>query len=142
MKTTVWVVSVLLALAFLVIGGLKVITPTAELAQSAMGVPVILLKVAGWAEVLGALGLILPAATGIAPILTPLAAAGLAVVMVGAIITNIIIGAYSAVLLPIVLGLLCAFVGWARFTGRVRRKPHPRDDVHGATTAVTNGEPA
>lgn len=119
MKTTVWIVSVLLALAFLFIGGMKVLTPPAELAQSAMGVPVILLKVAGWAEVLGALGLVLPAATRIAPVLTPLAATGLVVVMIGAIITNVIIGAYSAVLIPILLCLLSAFVGWARFTGRV-----------------------
>lgn len=120
MKTTVWVVSVLLALAFLVIGGMKVLTPASELAPSAMGVPVILLKLAGWAEVLGALGLVLPAATGIAPVLTPLAATGLAVVMVGAIITNIIVGAYSALVIPIVLGVLAAFIAWARFTGRLR----------------------
>jgi hypothetical protein len=120
MKTTVWIVSVLLALAFLYIGGLKVLTPASALAPSAMGVPVILLKVAGWAEVLGALGLVLPAATGIAPVLTPLAATGLTIVMIGAIITNIIVGAYSAVLIPIVLGVLAAFVAWARFTGRAQ----------------------
>lgn len=119
MKTTVWIVSVLLALAFLYIGGAKVLTPAAALEAMAMGVPVILLKIAGWAEVLGAVGLILPAATGIAPVLTPWAATGLVVVMAGAVVANVAIGAYAAVLVPVVLGLLSAFVAWVRFTGRV-----------------------
>lgn len=119
MKTTVWIVSVLLALAFLYIGGAKVLAPAAALEATAMGVPVILLKIAGWAEVLGAVGLILPAATGIAPVLTPWAATGLVVVMAGAVVTNLVIGAYAAALVPTVLGLLSAVVAWARFTGRV-----------------------
>ncbi|TQM47911.1 DoxX family protein, partial [Halopolyspora algeriensis] len=105
-----------LALAFFLVGGMKLITPTAGMEQLSQGVPVILLRIAGAAEVLGALGLILPAATRIGPVLTPLAASGLVVVMLGAAITNIIIGAYSVAIQPAVLGLLAGFVAWARFT--------------------------
>lgn len=116
MKVTVWVVSALLALAFLFIGGIKVLTPTAEMEVMSQGVPVALLRLAGVAEILGALGLILPAATRIAPVLTPLAASGLVVVMVGATVVNIIIGMYPVVIQTVVLGLLAGFVAWARFT--------------------------
>lgn len=118
MKVTVWIVSALLALAFLFIGGMKVLTPTAELESMSQGVPVILLRIAGVAEVLGALGLILPAVTRIAPVLTPLAASGLVVVMLGATIVNVVIGMYPAVIQTLVLGLLAGFVAWARFTSQ------------------------
>lgn len=64
MKYAVWTVSVLLALAFLHLGGIKVIASDAELAAMTNGVPAILMRIAGIAEVLGALGLVLPAATG------------------------------------------------------------------------------
>lgn len=116
MKYLVWIVSALLALAFLVAGGMKVVTPSDVLAASANGVPVILLKIAGTAEVLGALGLILPAATRIAPALTPLAAAGLVATMVGATVTNVILGLYPVAVQTAVLGLIAAFVAWARIT--------------------------
>jgi hypothetical protein len=116
MKVAVWVVSVLLAVAFFFVGGLKLVTPTVEMAQMSQGVPVVLLRIAGTAEVLGAFGLILPAATRIVPVLTPLAASGLVVVMLGATLTNIIIGAYPVAIQTIVLGLLAGLVAWARFT--------------------------
>lgn len=116
MKVAVWVVSSLLALAFLLVGGMKLATPPAEMTQMSQGVPVILLRVAGAAEVLGALGLVLPAATRIVPILTPLAASGLVAVMLGATITNIVIGTYPVAIQTVVLGLFAGFVAWARFT--------------------------
>lgn len=116
MKIVIWVVSALLALVFLAVGGMKLLAPAAELEQSGAGVPVVLMKVAGAAEVLGALGLILPAATRIMPMLTPVAAAGLTVTMVGATIANVVVGAYAGIPMTVVLGLACAFVGWARFT--------------------------
>jgi hypothetical protein len=115
MKIAVWIVSGLLAVAFLFAGLVKLLASTADLEASAQGVPVILLKIAGTAEVLGALGLILPAATRVMPILTPLAAAGLTVVMVGATITNLIIGEYAIMLQTVLLGLLSAWVAWVRF---------------------------
>lgn len=136
MKYAVWIVSALLAVAFLFIGGMKVVTSTADLEAMAEGVPVVLLRIAGIAEVLGALGLILPAATRTLPILTPLAAAGLVVVMVGATITNVIIGTYSVIPTTIGLGLLAGFVAWARFTRQSvqpRRRSTVKPDVQPAS---------
>ena len=69
----------------------------------------------GIAELLGGLGLILPAATGIAPILTPIAATGLAVIMVLAAATHIRRKEPSGVAVNAVLFLLAAVVAWGRF---------------------------
>jgi hypothetical protein len=128
MKVAVWIVSGLLAVAFLFIGGMKLITPTADMEAMAEGVPVILLRIAGTAEVLGALGLILPAATRILPILTPVAASGLVVVMIGATIANLVVGAYPVIVQTLALGALAGFVAWARFTSQAiqpRGVPQP-----------------
>jgi uncharacterized membrane protein YphA (DoxX/SURF4 family) len=114
-KIAVWIVSGLLAVAFLFAGLFKLFASTADLEASAQGVPVVLLKIAGTAEVLGAIGLILPAATRVLPVLTPLAAAGLTLVMIGATITNLIIGEYAIMLQTILMGVLAAWVAWARF---------------------------
>lgn len=115
MKVAVWVISGLLALAFLGIGGSKLVTSAANLETMAQGVPVVLLRIAGTAEVLGALGLILPAVTRILPILTPIAASGLVLTMIGATITNIVIESYLLVAQTIVLGVLAGLIAWARF---------------------------
>lgn len=125
MKIVVWAVSILLALAFLAVGGMKLLTPAADLGRAANGIPVALMKVAGAAEVLGAVGLILPAATRITPVLTPLAAVGLTATMVGATIANVVVGAYSAVPMTVVLGLAAALIAWARF-GRCAVEPRSR----------------
>ncbi|MQA15760.1 MAG: DoxX family protein [Pseudonocardiaceae bacterium] len=97
---------------------MKLLIPTAEMELMSQGVPVILLRIAGVAEVLGALGLILPAATRIVPMLTPLAASGLVVVMLGATVANIVIGTYLVVIQTVLLGLLAGFVAWARFVSQ------------------------
>jgi hypothetical protein len=78
-------------------------------------VPVALLKLAGVAEVLGAIGLVVPAATRIKPVLTPIAAVGLVLTMAGATITNIAVGEPATALVTVGLGLLAALVAWARF---------------------------
>ncbi|RPF21146.1 DoxX family protein [Myceligenerans xiligouense] len=114
MKITVWIVSVILALAFLLIGGMKVAAAPADLEAMSPGVPVVLLKIAGWAEVLGALGLVLPAATRILPVLTPVAALGLVVTMVGAAVTDIIVLGGAGLPMIIALGVPAAFVVWGR----------------------------
>lgn len=115
MKIAVWIASSLLAFAFLVVGGSKLLTPAGELQQMAKGVPVALLKLAGAAEVLGAIGLVMPAATRIMPVLTPIAATGLVVTMIGATITNIAIGEPASAVPTIVLGTFAALVALARF---------------------------
>jgi hypothetical protein len=87
-----WVVAGALAALFLVVGALKLVRPLPDLDR--MGMTWVhdwgsaKVRLVGAAEVLGALGLVLPAATGIAPWLTPAAAAGLAVVMGGAVVVR------------------------------------------------------
>lgn len=88
MGILVWVMQVLLALAFLAAGFMKVSRPKQELRLRMEWVESFAprtIHLIGAAEILGAIGLILPAATGVAPFLTPLAAVGLALVMIGAI---------------------------------------------------------
>lgn len=133
MRIAVWVVSVLLALAFLFVGGVKVMMPAAEMAAGSHGVPVVLLKIAGVAEVLGALGLVLPAATRILPVLTPVAAIGLALTMTGATITDVVLGLYPVAVQTAVLGVLAGLVAWARL-GPAAIAPRGRpalDPAHG-----------
>lgn len=119
MNIALWIIASVLAAAFLMAGLMKATRPKATLAPTMAWVENFsagTVKFIGVVEILGAIGLILPAALGIAPILTPLAATGLAIVMVLAIVTvhaprkemqNI---AVNAVLL-----LLAAFVAVMRF---------------------------
>ena len=114
-----WAVQVLLALAFLGAGMLKLITPIGLLASRVdwVGtVPATLVRFIGVSELLGALGLILPAATRIKPVLTGLAALGLTVVMVLAVGVHVARGEGTLFALPLLLGVLAAFVAWGRLT--------------------------
>lgn len=113
-----WVAQVLLAVAFFAAGMMKTVTPIAELQAKMAWIkdgmdP--LVRFIGTTEVLGALGLILPSATRIKPILTPLAAVGLAVTMVLAMLTHLRLGEYPGIVVNLVLGGLAAFVAWGRF---------------------------
>jgi len=67
------------------------------------------------AEVLGAIGLILPRLLRIRPGLTPLAAAGLVVIMLGATVVTLSIGPVAPALFPLIVGILCAFVAYGRW---------------------------
>jgi putative oxidoreductase len=103
---------------------MKAILPVAELVQTSAwvaAVPVVLLRFIGVAEFAGGLGLILPAATRIRPVLTPLAALGLATIMVLAFVFHILRGELEALPVNLVLGGLAAFVAW----GRLRKAPIP-----------------
>ena len=79
-----WVLQVLLAALFLFAGGMKLVTPIAALTKQ-VALPGPFLRFIGLAEVLGALGLILPGLLRIRLVLTPLAAAGLVIIMTGAV---------------------------------------------------------
>jgi uncharacterized membrane protein YphA (DoxX/SURF4 family) len=116
MKILLWIVSALAAFIFVSTGLPKVTASAAELTAMYDGIPVALLKVAGVAEILGGLGLIVPAATRILPILTPVAAGGLVLTMVGAIITNIVIGEFIPILIALPYLLAAAGILWARST--------------------------
>lgn len=93
MIIALWIVNVILALIFLAAGVMKLIRPKEALAASGMtwtnDTSAGAVKAIGAVEVLGSLGLILPMATGIAPVLTPIAAVGLALTMIGAIAVHV-----------------------------------------------------
>jgi hypothetical protein len=115
-----WIVAGLLALAFLGSGAMKLARPKDKLATSMGWVEDFnepMIKMIGGLEVLGALGLILPAVTGIAPILVPIAAVGLALVMVGAMIVHARRGESRLIVVNAVLLVLAAVVAWGRFGG-------------------------
>lgn len=110
MSKAVWALQIIVALAFLAAGTMKSITPKEQLVANGMGwaqdFSSTLVKLIAAAEVAGAIGLIVPAATGIAPILTPIAGAGLALLMAGAMATHLQRG--EPPFPPLVLGLLAA----------------------------------
>ena len=108
-----WVVQGLVAALFLFAGVMKLVLPI-----EAMTLPIALpggfLRFIGVVEVAGALGLILPGALRIRTGLTPLAAAGLVTVMIGATVVTLIGGAVAPALFPACVGLLCAGVAYRR----------------------------
>ncbi|HXU39097.1 MAG TPA: DoxX family protein [Blastocatellia bacterium] len=114
MTYVLWTVQVLLALLFLFSGGAK-LALSAEAMKGPVDMPVPFLRFIGVCEVLGALGLILPGIFRIARGLTPLAAAGLVIIMIGATVVNIMSGAVPVALLTIVVGLLAAFVAYGNW---------------------------
>lgn len=93
MLIALWIVNALLGLAFFGAGIMKLLRPKPKLAAAGLAwvddFSVTVVKTIGALEILGALGLILPLATGIAPILTAVAATALAVTMIGAIVVHI-----------------------------------------------------
>jgi len=117
MKVLLWALQVLLGLAFLAAGAMKLSQPYEVLAAQlawVSDVPEALVRCIGLGEVLGGLGLILPAATRVLPWLTPLAAAGLALVMLLATIFHLVRGESGLAVPTVVLGLLVAFVAYGR----------------------------
>ena len=110
---SLWIIQVLLTLLFLFTGVTKLILPVEEMTKQ-MPLPGVLLRFIGVCEVLGALGLILPGLLRIKPGLTPLAAAGLVIIMIGAVTLSIKISLLAA-LLPLVTLLLCLFVAYGRW---------------------------
>lgn len=114
LNTVLWIIQWLLALLFLFAGVMKFILPVAEMTKQ-VALPGWLLRFVGVAEVLGAAGLILPGIMRIRMGLTPLAASGLVIIMIGATwITAAEEGALPA-LFPLIVGLFAAFVAHARW---------------------------
>jgi hypothetical protein len=124
MNRALWIVQGLLSALFLLGGGVKLVMPLDEMAAQS-GLPGALILFIGVAEVLGALGLILPWAFRILPGLTPLAASGLVIIMIGATtLTAAGVGGGDPVsaLFPLVTGLLAAFVAYGRSRPAPRRQ--------------------
>jgi DoxX-like protein len=108
-----WIVQAVLAVLFLFTGGSKLAMPMQVLAQQSH-LPGAFMKFIGVCEVLGALGLVLPGLTHIRPVLTPLAAALLVIIMIGATVSTAIL-LPSLLALPAVVLVLTAFVAYGRW---------------------------
>ena len=135
MTYALWIVQVLLALVFAFAGGIKLVLPIDVLQeQMQLSLPGVFIRFIGLAEVLGALGLVLPGLLHIRTDLVPLAAAGLATLMLGALMFMPPDSDLVTVLLPIVLGLLAGFVA----IGRWRLAPH-RPGVAGHSVGPSVG---
>src|SRR5688572_1810408 len=105
MNVALWVIQAVLAALFLFAGAMKLVLP-AEALVGPVAFPVLFLRFIGVCEVLGGVGLILPRLVGVRPYLTPLAAAGLAIIMAGATVTTLFAGLTPMTLFPFVMGLL------------------------------------
>lgn len=114
MNLALWIVQALLAALFLFSGGMKLITPIEEMTKQ-IAMPGWFLRFIGVAEVLGAIGLILPWLMRIRPILTPLAAAGLTIIMFGATLLTVIMVDIPTAIMPLATGGLCVFVAYGRW---------------------------
>ena len=109
-----WAIQGLLAAVFLFSGGMKLVLP-AEVLTATFPFPELFVRFIGVCEVLGALGLVLPGLLRIRTELTPLAAAGLATIMVGATVTTVAIMGLESALIPLALGLLAGAVAYGRW---------------------------
>lgn len=118
MNVTLWIVAGLLAAAFLAAGSTKIVLPKRKLADTGMGYVEDFdgrtIKAIGILEVLGAVGLVLPPTVGIAPALVPVAAIGLAVLMLGAATTHVRRGEIPMVIPNVVLFAMAACLAWGR----------------------------
>lgn len=114
MTYALWTMQILLFALFLVTGGMKVMTPPAQL-SAMMGLPGALLVFVGVSEILGAFGLILPGVFRFKTGLTPLAAAGLSVVAACAFIFHIATGDIANSPVAAVAAVLAGFVAYGRW---------------------------
>jgi uncharacterized membrane protein YphA (DoxX/SURF4 family) len=119
MNIVLWILQVLLALLFLLAGGTKLVLPIDVLTRmgspNQVQLPGLLIRVIGVFEVLGGLGLILPGLFRIKTGLTPLAAAGLVIIMVGAVVVSIMGDGVAAAMVPLVTGLIATFIAYGRW---------------------------
>ena len=116
MNILLWIIQVLLALLFIFAGATKFVMPVEEMnRQAPVVLPGLFLHFIGVCEILGGLGLILPALLRIKPGLTPLAAAGLAIITLGATVITMKGGAIAMAVFPFVVCLLSLFVAYGRW---------------------------
>jgi hypothetical protein len=112
-NVTLWMIQGLLAALFLFAGGMKLVLPIEAMAGP-VALPGLLLRFIGVAEVLGAVGLILPGLLRSHAELTPVAAAGLVIIMVGATVITATSGTIAPAVVPLIVGMLAASVAYGR----------------------------
>jgi uncharacterized membrane protein YphA (DoxX/SURF4 family) len=127
MNILLWVLQVLLAAAFLAHGWIFLFPPENLVAVMNASIPPAFRLFIGVAEVLAAIGLTLPGLTRILPWLVPSAAAGLMIVMIGAVIAHVSRGEVSSAIRTVILFALLTFVAFMRWRVRpiVSRTPVP-----------------
>jgi uncharacterized membrane protein YphA (DoxX/SURF4 family) len=118
MNIILWIIQVLLALLFLFAGGMKLVIAPDVLqsmgSPNAIQLPGLLIQFIGVCEVSGALALILPGLLRIRRGLTPLGAAGLVIIMIGATALTFAADGIAPALAPLIVGVLAAFVAYGR----------------------------
>jgi hypothetical protein len=116
MNIALWIIQALLAALFLFAGGMKLVMPVDDIIkQMPLLLPGWFVRFTGVVEVLGGIGLILPWLLSIKPGLTPLAAAGLVIVMTGATVYTLAAGEIASAPMPLVVGILAGFVAYGRW---------------------------
>jgi hypothetical protein len=125
MNIVLWIIQGLLAVLFLFAGGSKLVLPMDMLMSNGspnqVVLPELFIRFIGVCEVLGALGLILPGVFHRRQELTPLAAAGLTIILIGAVVVTIMGAGIPLAVPPLIFGLLCAFVAYGRWKLRPLR---------------------
>ncbi len=114
MNVVLWILQSLLTALFMFAGVMKFIMPIEEMTKQ-IALPGWFLHFIGAAEILGAIGLILPGILRIRVELTPLAAAGLSIIMFGATWITLAGGQGAAAIIPLIVALLSAFVAYSRW---------------------------
>jgi len=118
MNVVLWILAGILAAAMLGAGSLKLITPKDGLADKGMELgdfPAGAIKALGLVEVLGAIGLVVPALVNVAPVLVPWAAVGVAIVMAGAVVFHLRRKEVTGALPAVALLVISVVVAWGRF---------------------------
>ena len=109
-----WTAQTLAALLFLFAGSMKFIMPAEKMQQGPVVLPMAFLYFIGVCECLGALGLVLPGLTRVKTLLTPLAAAGLTIIMIGATAVSILGMGVAAGIFPAVVGVVTTWIAYGR----------------------------
>jgi uncharacterized membrane protein YphA (DoxX/SURF4 family) len=116
MNIALWIIQALLAALFLFAGGMKLVMPIEDIIkQMPLPLPGWFVRFTGVVELLGGIGLIVPWLLRIKPGLTPLAAAGLVIVMIGATVYTLAAGEIASAPMPLIVGILVGFVAYGRW---------------------------
>ena len=119
-----WAMQGLLAAMFVFAGGMKLVMPVETMTRES-SLPGLFLRFIGCAELLGAFGLVLPWGFRIRRELTPIAAIGLMVIMVGATVITFHANGFAPALVPVVVACLLATVAYGRWSALARREGEP-----------------
>jgi uncharacterized membrane protein YphA (DoxX/SURF4 family) len=114
LNRALWTAQALVALLFLFAGSMKFIMPAEKMQQGSVVLPIAFIHFIGICECLGALGLILPGVFRIRTSLTPLAAAGLTIIMIGATVVSVLGMGVAAAIVPAVVGSITTWIAYSR----------------------------